>query len=216
MGAVNVVKGELIGGVRFKDLEAPICLPAGFHGTMVGGGYGPIELNGNTHGADSLPGFTKEDGGCLISFVGGGRFSPDPLLFPTNLDGGPANRYGNGTFEFHPATGDCILLGAPLNVVATPASGTVARSRPAKSNGLTTTSAPASRAAISLLFWFTATLIRTSGARCRVVRQTRIDVSSRPAEMMTSLARLTCCRTCRRSSREYHSSARRISATRLA
>jgi hypothetical protein len=93
-------QGELVGGSRFKDLDDPLDLPAGFQGTIVAGGYGAAEMNGN-QGAVDL-GLTTDDGKCSISFVGGGRFGNDPNSFPGTPDGGPANRYGAGTFEFIP------------------------------------------------------------------------------------------------------------------
>src|SRR5262249_46613405 len=40
-------EGTLIGGSRYKTLDTPIDLPAGFHGMMVAEGYGPEEPNGN-------------------------------------------------------------------------------------------------------------------------------------------------------------------------
>ena len=40
--------GTLVGGSRFKPLAAPLCLPAGFQGTIVGENYGSGELNGNS------------------------------------------------------------------------------------------------------------------------------------------------------------------------
>src|SRR5262249_42460666 len=39
--------GTLIDGSRFLDLPTPLLLPAGFHGTVVGEGYGAGEGNGD-------------------------------------------------------------------------------------------------------------------------------------------------------------------------
>ncbi|MBI4606769.1 MAG: fibronectin type III domain-containing protein [Planctomycetes bacterium] len=92
--------GELVGGSRFKPLDPAVELAAGFHGTMVGAGYNANEPNGNygPPGGDAL-GLVADDGGCAITFVGGGRFGGFATVFPATLDGGPANRYAAGTFE---------------------------------------------------------------------------------------------------------------------
>jgi hypothetical protein len=99
--------GTLIGGSRFLDLATPLTLPAGFHGTIVAEGYGASEPNGNSGGA--APPWTTDSFGGAISFVGGGRFGFTPGAFPTNLDGGPANRYAAGSFDFTPT--DLVFTG---------------------------------------------------------------------------------------------------------
>jgi hypothetical protein len=94
----------------FKPLPSPMTLPAGFAGSIVGSGYGinSIEPNGNL---GTGPGsWTTDDGGGLISFVGGGRFGADPTAFPATPDGGPPNRYAAGTFIYHAATGGAAPL----------------------------------------------------------------------------------------------------------
>ena len=53
---------------------------------MVGEGYGASERNGNQPNL----GWTTDDGGCLLRFVGGGRFGDTPGNFPPSVDGGPA------------------------------------------------------------------------------------------------------------------------------
>lgn len=104
--------GELVDGSRLKALESPVELPAGFHGTIVAEGYGETEKLGN-QGAVDL-GLTTNSGGCLIAFVNGGRYGLTPGGFPDVPDGGPANRYAAGTFQFEPilppsqqVPGDC-------------------------------------------------------------------------------------------------------------
>ncbi|MBN1422528.1 MAG: hypothetical protein JXP34_27370 [Planctomycetes bacterium] len=96
--------GDLEDGSRFKLLFAdqPLKLPAGFHGTIVAAGYGFGEQNGNQGDVDL--GTETNDGGCLIAFVGGGRWGPAdaPDSFPANIDGGPPDRFLAGTFEFRP------------------------------------------------------------------------------------------------------------------
>jgi hypothetical protein len=92
--------GDLVDGSRFKPLDPPVSLPAGFHGTMVGAGYGAGEPNGNSFSLAAGVPWTVDDGGCAITFVGLGRFGALPAVFPINSDAGPANRYAAGTFEF--------------------------------------------------------------------------------------------------------------------
>ena len=111
--------GELIGGSRFKELDEPIGLPAGFHGTIVASGYGAGEQNGN-QGGGPMFGLQTDDGGCLLTFVGGGRFGDpgSPGIFPDVPDGGPADRYAAGTFNFEPAD-------EPINLPPNPPRGLV-------------------------------------------------------------------------------------------
>src|SRR5262245_16814186 len=88
--------GTLIGGSRFLNLAAPVELTAGFQGSIVAWGYNASEMNGNTHGG---PAPWTTNGGGLITFGGGSRFG-NAGQFPTNIDGGPVNRYAAGTFQF--------------------------------------------------------------------------------------------------------------------
>src|SRR5207302_1901273 len=71
---------------------------AGFHGSIVAEGYGAAEPNGN--GFFQPVTWTTDDGGGLLQFGGGGRYGFTPGAFPTNVDGGPVNRYAAGTFQF--------------------------------------------------------------------------------------------------------------------
>ncbi|HAB18720.1 MAG TPA: hypothetical protein PLX89_09535 [Verrucomicrobiota bacterium] len=91
--------GELVGGSRFKSLDAPIDLPIGFQGTIVASGYGEGERDGN-RGAGVIT-FDKFSGGCL-NFVGRSRWGNDPDAFPEIIDGGPSDRYAAGNFYFEP------------------------------------------------------------------------------------------------------------------
>src|SRR4029434_2042636 len=93
-------QGELVGGSRFKPLDPPLTLPAGFRGSMVSVGYGATEPDGNQFGGIDLD-ITTDDGGCAISFVGTGRFGGLPGPFPTASDSGPADPYWCGTLEVH-------------------------------------------------------------------------------------------------------------------
>ena len=109
--------GILVDGSTFKALAAPINLPAGFQGSIVAYGFaaGGTDQNGNA-GGFPLPEFgTTDDGGGLISFVGTSRFGlGGEGVYPDTPDGGNANRYGAGTFEFNaipePATGTLAAL----------------------------------------------------------------------------------------------------------
>jgi hypothetical protein len=93
--------GALVGGSRFITLGTPIDLPAGFQGSIVAYGFaGPTDQNGNDGGVGNFP-YTTDDGGGLINFVGTSRFGLGGVgVYPDTPDGGPANRYGAGNFEF--------------------------------------------------------------------------------------------------------------------
>ncbi len=107
--------GTLVGGSRFKPLAAPLYLPAGFQGAIVGENYGAGERNGNI--ADGLPRpWTTNDGGGLVSFVGRGRWSTTQGAYPAGLDGGPVNRYAAGTFAFAEVRDIEPGIGTPLYV----------------------------------------------------------------------------------------------------
>jgi Lamin Tail Domain/CotH kinase protein len=94
--------GTLIGGQRFKNLAGPVALAPGSY-TIVAYGYGAAELNGNSNGATPFP-VTTDGGSGAINFTGGGRYGTAGT-FPGTVDGGPAARYGAGTFVFKEAGG---------------------------------------------------------------------------------------------------------------
>jgi hypothetical protein len=102
--------GTLIDSSRFVAIP-PVFLPAGFEGSIVADGFDATDMNGNSGGADTVaqdpgaafPWFT-DDGGGLITFTGGARRNVAPGGYPTDVDGGPVNRYAAGTFEFSAAT----------------------------------------------------------------------------------------------------------------
>ena len=91
--------GSLEDGTRWITLVSPITLAAGFEGMVVAQGYNGAERNGNVGtGSTASP---TDDGGGAISFVGGSRFGPGGVFaYPTNVDGGPANRYHAGNFDY--------------------------------------------------------------------------------------------------------------------
>jgi hypothetical protein len=115
--------GTLIGGSRFKPLPSPLTLSIGFHGTIVVDyTTSPTEPNGNL--GDGPGSWTTDSGAGLISFVGSGRHTVGGTGagYPNIIDGGPANRFASGTFQFQPVPepsaffllamgGICLLLG---------------------------------------------------------------------------------------------------------
>jgi len=101
--------GDVVDGSRFLNLSTPITLANGFQGSITAQGYGQ-EGNGNGQAS------TIDDGGGLINFVGGARWGGDDAIsLAPNDDGGPANRYFAGTFDYRavPEPGSlALLLGA--------------------------------------------------------------------------------------------------------
>ncbi len=91
--------GSLEDGTRWITLVSPITLAAGFEGMVVAQGYNGSERNGNVGtGSTASP---TDDGGGAISFVCGSRFGPGGVFdYPTSVDGGPANRYHAGNFDY--------------------------------------------------------------------------------------------------------------------
>ncbi len=93
--------GTLVGGQRFKPLAVPITLPAGAY-TILAYNYGPGEPDGNNASFNN----NTNDGGGALRFVGSSRFgvtappSSPAASFPGTPDGGPAARYGAGSFRF--------------------------------------------------------------------------------------------------------------------
>jgi hypothetical protein len=92
--------GVLVDGQRLKPLDTPLRLEAGFKGTIQADGFRAPDPNYNA-GATGFRPWTRNDGGnASILFVGRSRNGALPDQYPTRLDGGPADRYGAGTFEF--------------------------------------------------------------------------------------------------------------------
>jgi hypothetical protein len=103
---ITSTTGTLIGGDYFTSLSSPVTLPGGASGTtytVVAVGYGPSYENGNSGVGGGWELNTESTGGGKISFTGTARFgnSGTGFVWPTNIDGGPANRYGAGTFLFY-------------------------------------------------------------------------------------------------------------------
>lgn len=93
-------EGVLIEGMRFKPLESPLRLEAGFKGVMQADGYGTEERLLNSHGETNLIIWTLYDGNGSIRFVGSSRYGLTAGAFPDVPDGGPAARFAAGTFEY--------------------------------------------------------------------------------------------------------------------
>jgi len=120
----SATPGELVGGSRFQTLATPIVLTNGSY-SVVGYGYDGNNRNGNP-GTGNVKTWTTDDGGGLLAFVGGGRFGPfAPGGFPTTLDGGPADRYAAGTFEYKTVPPRPQIVLPPANVYPRPGSNAV-------------------------------------------------------------------------------------------
>jgi hypothetical protein len=89
----------LSGNYRLKSITPVTLMPGDY--VIVTKGYSPNELNGNASlGSNVLPG---DDGGGAISFTGLGLWSSgfsSDLEYPSIADGGPANIYLAGTFNY--------------------------------------------------------------------------------------------------------------------
>ena len=91
------------GMVFFQDLSTPLLLPAGGN-FYISEDYSGAEQFFNSGGnVGTAP--TINDGGGLITFVGGGRASfGHDYVYPSGgggfIDGGPANRYAGPNFTF--------------------------------------------------------------------------------------------------------------------
>jgi hypothetical protein len=93
-----------------------VNLAAGFHGRVVAWN----SPNYNTNGPPNTTSTTNTGGGA-ISFVGLGVYGFTAGGYPTNVDGGPANRYDMGSFIFsvpEPSSYALLALGlAALSLV---------------------------------------------------------------------------------------------------
>ena len=105
--------GTLIEGSRFKMLASPVLLSPGSY-TMVGYGHNANNRNGNI-GTGNAKVWTTDDGGGLIAFVGSSRYGGSPGVFPPTPDGGPADRYAAGTFEYVPAPTRPLIFAQPTD-----------------------------------------------------------------------------------------------------
>lgn len=109
-------EGALIGSSRFKDLSDILKLAVGEY-SIVSYGYDGNNKNGN------IPiSWSTNDGGGVLSFIGGGRYGgPLGSTIGNTLDGGPENRYAAGTFAYNvsvvPLPAALPLYGAGLAVM---------------------------------------------------------------------------------------------------
>ncbi|SVD78366.1 uncharacterized protein METZ01_LOCUS431220, partial [marine metagenome] len=88
--------GTLSGGSRFKKLTTPLELAPGAY-SVVAHGYGAAERNHNAGQGGTR--WSTDAGGGVLVFTGVARHGAAGT-FPTNLDGGPADRYAAGTFRY--------------------------------------------------------------------------------------------------------------------
>jgi len=115
--------GTLVGGSRFKPLAVPVVLTNGSY-SVVGYGYDGNNRNGNI-GTGNAKSWTTDDGGGRLAFVGGGRYGAvSPGGFPATTDGGPADRYAAGTFQFRRVTATPTIVSPPINVQVRPSGAT--------------------------------------------------------------------------------------------
>src|SRR5262249_7376199 len=108
----NPGEGTLIGGSRFKPLDTPLSLPAGFQGTIVADGFGPNQLARLAQPHPSFPpsysvppNWSVNDVGGRLSFVAA-RFGQTAGQFPDMVDPNVVvpYAYAAGTFLVdHPA-----------------------------------------------------------------------------------------------------------------
>ena len=89
--------GAQVNGNAYLPLSSPVFVPAGFTGSIVVSN----DPNYNTNGAANTNSTLDSSG--VLSYTGGGRFG-SAGSYPGNPDGGPANRYDAGTFQFQPNT----------------------------------------------------------------------------------------------------------------
>lgn len=94
----------LINGSRFVPVASTVTLPAGFKGSIVLNDVSVDSIRNNGVAAPPPgPLSTINNGGGLLRFVGLGRFGGIGV-YPGTVDGGPANRYQAGTFQFQATT----------------------------------------------------------------------------------------------------------------
>jgi hypothetical protein len=105
----------ILSGGSYRSLSiTSLNLNAGQY-SIVAQGFNGDDLLNNSNGGATSP--TTDSGGGLISFVGGARFGfESTLAYPTNPDGGPANKYGAGSFSFQPVPEPTIISSALLGL----------------------------------------------------------------------------------------------------
>jgi hypothetical protein len=110
--------GALVESSRFKPLPLPLALKPGSY-SIVAYGFNSQNRNGNLGTGDAHL-WTTDNGGGLLAFVGSGRYNGAVGTLPPTPDGGPADRYAAGTFEFLPAPALPRIYGQPTNALVRP------------------------------------------------------------------------------------------------
>ena len=103
----------LINGSRFVSVS-PITLTVGGHYSVIASGFTNADPLYNSSFPNAVVPSTLNTGGGLISFVGTGRYSDNPNVYPTITDTIPRpNPYAGGTFQFAavPEPGSIALFG---------------------------------------------------------------------------------------------------------
>jgi hypothetical protein len=116
MAFTQADSGTLINGSRFKPLPTPLILDPGTY-SVVSYGYNAANPGANI-GTGNAKTWVTDDGGELINFVGTSRHGiagGAPGIFPATPDGGPADRYGAGTFEFRLLPIAPVVVSQPAN-----------------------------------------------------------------------------------------------------
>jgi hypothetical protein len=110
--------GTLVESSRFKPLPSPLGLKPGSY-AIVAYGFNSQNRNGNLGTGDAHL-WTTDNGGGILAFVGLGRHDGIVGTLPPTPDGGPADRYAAGTFEFLPAPAVPRIYSQPTNALVRP------------------------------------------------------------------------------------------------
>jgi hypothetical protein len=120
--------GHQINGDAFLPISL-LTLPAGFHGEIVaqndpnyntGGGANASSTLNTANGAISFVYIPPPTPPATTPLPVGPRYNGGFVVYPGNLDGGPANRYDAGTFMVTPEPSSCLLSALGLvGLVAT-------------------------------------------------------------------------------------------------
>jgi hypothetical protein len=109
---------DLVNDGKYDLYQAitPVLLNPGDY-AVVAVGFSSADPNGNS--GEPVGVGATEDASGLLSYTGSGEYNLEQnglLVFPDTTDGGPANRYDAGTFEFNsaPEPASFFLIGTGL------------------------------------------------------------------------------------------------------